>query len=147
MTAEVRAASTEADLRARGGQHIRWGCLALLFFLLLGFALEIFHAFRISWYLGEHNDPRRMMWTLAHAHGTLLALINIAIGAAWPQLRLEPALVLASRCLYGSLLTLPLGFFLGGLFVVAPDPGLGIVLVPIGGLLLFAGVALVARQA
>jgi len=39
-----------------------------------------------------------------------------------------------------------LGFFLGGLFVYPPDPGLGIALVPIGGVFLFTGVALVARQ-
>jgi hypothetical protein len=41
---------------------------------------------------------------------------------------------------------LPGGFFLGGLWVIPPDPGLGIVLVPIGGLLLVAAVAFVARQ-
>ena len=52
----------------------------------------------------------------------------------------------ASLCLDASAWLLPGGFFLGGLFVYPPDPGPGIVLVPIGGLLLFAGIALVARQ-
>jgi hypothetical protein len=117
-----------------------------LVFLTLGFALEFFHAFRFSWYLAEDNEPRRLMWTLAHAHGTLLALIHIALGAAWSQLRPSPWLRTASLCLYASVWTLPVGFFVGGLLIITPDPGLGIALVPIGGVLLLAGVALVARQ-
>jgi hypothetical protein len=39
---------------------------------------------------------------------------------------------------------MPVGFFLGGLFVYAGDPGLGILLVPVGGLLLFVAVLLTA---
>lgn len=130
-----------------GRHHIRLGLLALLVFISLGFVLEFLHAFRFGWYLGEETEPRRMMWTLAHAHGTLVAVIHIAIGGAWPQLRRSARLRRASQCLDLSLFALPGGFFLGGLFVIPPDPGLGIALVPVGGLLLFAGVGLVARQA
>ena len=43
--------------------------------------------------------------------------------------------------------TLLLGFFLGGLFVHAGDPGLGILLVPVGAALLFAAVWLAWRAA
>jgi len=39
---------------------------------------------------------------------------------------------------------MPAGFFLGGVRVYAGDPGVGIVLVPVGGLLLLAAVLLTA---
>lgn len=132
--------------RDPGQQHLRFGFSALLIFLALGFLLEFFQGFRIGAYLSEEFEPRRLMWTLSHAHGTLIALIHIALGAAWSQLRPSPRLRFASLCLFASACLLPLGFFLGGLFVYPPDPGLGVVLVPIGGVLLFLGIALVARQ-
>jgi hypothetical protein len=52
---------------------------------------------------------------------------------------------LASRCLLGALVLMPAGFFLGGLFFYGGDPGIGVLLVPPGGLLLFLGVFLTAR--
>ena len=148
VESETSGSGPEADggPRDAGRRHLRFGCLALLGFVALGFLLEFLHAIRFGWYLAEESDPRRLMWTLAHAHGTLLALIHIALGAAWPQLRPSPRLQTASRCLYAAVWALPGGFFLGGLFLASPDPGFGIALVPIGGLLLIAGVALVARQ-
>ena len=51
---------------------------------------------------------------------------------------------LASVCLRGATLLIPAGFFLGGAFIYSGDPGLGIVLVPIGGLMLLVGVLLTA---
>ncbi|MFP6655308.1 MAG: hypothetical protein VCB25_06750 [Myxococcota bacterium] len=135
-----------SEFRDPGQRHLRFGFFALLVFLSLGFLLEFFHGFRIGAYLSEEFEPRRLMWTLTHVHGTLIALIHIALGAAWSRLRPSPSLRIASLCLFASACLLPLGFFLGGLFVYPPDPGLGIVLVPIGGVLLFVGVALVARQ-
>lgn len=138
-------AGGESPDPARG--HLRFGFRALLVFVALGFGLEFLHAFRFGWYLAADSEPRRLMWTLAHAHGTLLGLIHVAVGAAWSQLRPSPRLLTASRCLYGATWLLPGGFFLGGLVLASPDPGPGIVLVPIGGLLLIAGLALVARQA
>jgi len=146
-TNENGQVSESGNLSRNAGQrHLRFGFFALLLFLTLGFLLEFFHGFRIGSYLSEETEPRRLMWTLTHTHGTLIALIHIALGAAWPQLRPSPRLRIASLCLFASACLLPLGFFLGGLFVYPPDPGLGVVLVPIGGVFLFVGVALVARQ-
>jgi hypothetical protein len=86
------------------------------------------------------------MWTLAHAHGTLLGLVQIAFAVCVSRFgRWTPAgLKLASFFLLDAALLLPLGFFLGGLNPNERDPGIGILLVPIGGGLLLTAVALIA---
>jgi peptidoglycan/LPS O-acetylase OafA/YrhL len=127
-------------------RHLRAGWRALLVFVPLGLILEALHGFKVRWYLDVSNETRRLMWTLAHAHGTLLALLNIAFAAT---LALRPARhprrrALASACLLGATVALPAGFLLGGLVIHDGDPGLGIVLVPAGGALLMAAVALTA---
>lgn len=130
-------------------RHLRFGWWTLLIFLSLGLALEILHGFKVSYYLKVSNETRRLMWTLAHAHGTLLALVNV--GFAFTARLLPEWSVrergVASVCLRGATLLMPAGFFLGGLIVYSGDPGLGIILVPIGGLLLFVAVFLTARGA
>ena len=52
---------------------------------------------------------------------------------------------LASKCLQLATLLLPGGFLAGGVVVYAGDPNLGILLVPIGALLLIVAVLLTAR--
>ena len=86
------------------------------------------------------------MWTLAHAHGTLLGLLNLGFAAT---VRLRPGSdrrrqALASSCLLAASAALPLGFFLGGLVVYGGDPGIAVVLVPVGALLLLAAIGLTA---
>jgi hypothetical protein len=165
---------SDPDSRARNGisavagadAHLAFGWWALFLFLVLGIVLEALHAFKIGYYLDVSNETRRLMWRLAHAHGTLIALVHIAFalslpslagegsqedaesrseGGDPPALTLPPALSLASRCLYGCAVLLPLGFFLGGIFVYGGDPGLAIVLAPIGALLGGLAVLLIAR--
>lgn len=87
------------------------------------------------------------MWTLAHAHGTLFALVNIAFAFTSRNLESwsERSRGLASACLIGASLVMPGGFFLGGLVTYGGDPGLGILLVPLGGLLMFIGVFATGR--
>jgi hypothetical protein len=87
------------------------------------------------------------MWTLAHAHGTLLAVLNVIFGTMIGhfQLRSHRERAVASACLFGAAILLPAGFFLGGWFTLDGDPGLGILLVPAGGLLLMIAVFLCAR--
>ena len=130
-------------------RHLRFGWWTLLVFLTLGLVLEGLHGFKVGAYLNVSNATRRLLWTLAHAHGTLLALVNFAfvltarLAPDWPA---KPRGV-ASACLRGATLLLPAGFFLGGVFVYAGDPGLGVLLVPVGGLLLLIAVALTAGAA
>jgi hypothetical protein len=132
--------------------HLRFGWWSLLLFLSLGIGLEALHGFKVEWYLGHDGPPnaistRREMWRLAHAHGTLLSLVHVAFAVTLPltagvHRRWQGA---ASRCLTGASIALPSGFLLGGLYHYSADPGLGIVLVPVGAVFLFIAVLLTAR--
>ena len=103
--------------------------------------------FKIGWYLDVANEARRLQWSLAHAHGTLLALVNLAFAATVrPGPERAATAERAGACLRWAGLLMPTGFLLGGVMVVGADPGLGILLVPVGGVLLFAGVLLAARS-
>jgi hypothetical protein len=125
---------------------MRTGWIALLVFVTLGTVLEALHAFKSGAYLGVGNETRRLMWTLAHAHGIGLALVHLGFGATLRALfvDVQPRLSTASRLLTWSTVLLPGGFFLGGIGTYGGDPGLGIFLVPVGALLLWIAVLLTA---
>jgi hypothetical protein len=130
-------------------RHMAFGWWTLLLFLLLGMLLDAMHGLKIGLYLDVSNATRRLLWTLAHAHGALLALVHIAF--AW-TLRSTPfgegadrGRGLASACLIAASVLMPSGFFLGGAFVYGGDPGVGAFLVPVGGALLLVGFFLTAR--
>ncbi|HEY8174006.1 MAG TPA: hypothetical protein VIH21_13040, partial [Dehalococcoidia bacterium] len=57
-------------------RHLRFGWWSLFVFATLGLTLEALHGFKVRAYLDVSNDTRRLMWTLAHAHGTLLGLVH-----------------------------------------------------------------------
>lgn len=125
---------------------LRFGLWSLLAWLSLGLGLEAMHAFKVSVYLDY--ETRRLLWTLAHAHGVLLSVLCIGLGALlraapsrdggarWPRL--------AAGSLMAATVLLPGGFLLGGIFVYGGDPGLGVLLSPIGGALLVFAVLLTA---
>lgn len=123
-------------------RHLRWGWFTLLVFLALGLGLETLHGLKVQMYLSVMNETRRLMWTLAHAHGTLFGLIHLGFAFS---LQCTPAWtsrsrVVASCSFLAAGILMPAGFFLGGIWVYAGDPGLGILLVPVGGILLFVAV-------
>lgn len=128
-------------------RHLVLGWRLLLVFLALGIALELMHGFKLRLYLDVTSETRRLMWTLAHAHGTLLALVHLAFAASVASHTAgdPPWRRRASWLLTWSSLLLPAGFFLGGLVVHGSDPWIGVLLVPLGALLLLAGVASAAR--
>ena len=136
----------EETTRQLTRRHMRLGWWSLLAYLSLGLTLEALHGFKLQWYVGEENSTRRLMWTLAHAHGTLLSLINLAFAAAisWMGASSRRLRTMSSWCLLLAAVLLPTGFFVGGIVIYDGDPGLGILLVPIGGGLLFVAVALTA---
>ena len=126
-------------------KHVSFGWWSMIAFLLLGLTLETLHAFKVSWYLDVGVEARRLMWTLAHAHGVLAGLVNIAFGLTvgrWPGgVNWHRK---ASPCLLSAGILLPGGFFLGGLTVHGGDPGPGVLVVPVGAVLLIAGAVFAA---
>lgn len=123
--------------------HLQFGWWSLLIFLSLGIVLESMHGFKIGFYLDVPNETRRMLWTLAHAHGGLLGLIHLG-HALTHHLRPGKWVVQSSPMLSAASVLLPGGFFLGGFGIHGGDPGLGIILVPVGALCLLLAVARVA---
>ena len=58
-----------------------------MIFGALGLLLESLHGFKVRAYLDVTNETRRLMWTLAHAHGTVLGLGLLALAAlGWAAL-------------------------------------------------------------
>jgi hypothetical protein len=140
----------EQDLRRRlARRHYLAGWCGLLVFLSLGGLLETLHGFKWGFYLDPEHKLRRELWTLAHAHGTLLSLVQIGFAAGllhfgrWTERRLR----LASFFLLDALALMPLGFFLGGLAHTESDPSPGVLLVPVGALLLFLAVVIILGSA
>ena len=130
-------------------RHLRFGWWSLLVFATLGLTLEALHGFKVRAYLDVSNDTRRLMWTLAHAHGTLLGLVHVIFAL---MLRVAPEMSprnvrATSSALIAASVLLPGGFFLGGVVFYSGDPGLGVILVPIGAGLLLWAVFQVARGA
>ena len=89
------------------------------------------------------------MWTLGHSHGTLIGIVHLGFAATleWIE-RPSNALGVASHALVAAGVLLPVGFFLGGLVIHTSDPGLGVLLVPVGALSLIvtAGIVVYALQ-
>jgi hypothetical protein len=137
------------QLRRTARRHHLIGWWGLLVFLSLGIVLEALHGFKVGFYLDPANRLRRLLWTLAHAHGTLLSLVHVAFAAGLKQLGrwTERRLKLASFLLTDALLLLPAGFFLGGIGHTEVDPSPGVLLVPVGALVLLSAVGLIALAA
>jgi hypothetical protein len=130
-----------------GRRHLRFGWWSLLVFTTLGFVLEGLHGFKVAAYLNVSSESRRLLWTLAHAHGTLLSVINVVFGLSLrtlPELRARNQQFVSS-CLIGATILLPGGFFLGGVVFYSGDPGLGALLIPVGATLLLLAIFLIAR--
>ena len=130
-------------------RHLRFGWWSLLLFATIGLVLESLHGFKVSAYLDVSNETRRLMWTLAHAHGALLSMVHVLFGLS---VRVAPEMgtrdrPLISRCLIGASVVLPGGFFLGGIESYGGDPGVGVLLVPVGAAALLIALFLLARMA
>lgn len=130
--------STTPETTALQLRHLRLGWTSLLVFVLLGGVLESMHGFKVDWYLVVGNETQRLLWRLAHAHGTFLSLVHIGFAITLQHLAKsggdEPAALpkFASASLTAALIALPGGFLLGAFGGHGGDPGIGIVLVPFG---------------
>jgi hypothetical protein len=110
-----------------------WGCLAL--FATIGLLLETLHGFKLAAFVD--HETRRTMWRLAHAHGAMLGLVHLGFASqlASDAVSGERARG-ASLALRVATVCMPGGFALGGAWYFDGDPGLGIALVPVGGVAL-----------
>jgi hypothetical protein len=134
------APSLETDLVHT---HLRFGWGMLLVFVCLGAALEAMHGFKVPWYLDVGQETRRLMWRLAHAHGTLLSVLNLGFAFTLSQIPGWTKASAASKSLRAASVLLPGGFFAGGVVIYDGDPGLGIALVPLGAAALLFAIILV----
>ncbi len=132
------------DAGARCRRHLRIGYVGLAVFLSLGAGLEALHGFKVGFYLDADNETRRLMWRLAHAHGTLLSLVHVLYALT---LKATPgaARPLASGALTAALILIAGGFFVGGVAVAGGDPNPDILLVPAGFVALLVSVVMTAR--
>lgn len=149
MTQRSLSPEPEAALAPIIRRHLLEGWGGLLLFTCLGVALECLLAFKVPIYVDVESETRRLMWRLAHAHGTLLSLVHLAAAFSFSRFSLPTGprpLGLCSGCLSGAGLLIPGGFFLAGLGAHDGDPGLSIALVPMGALLLVTGLALLAWE-
>lgn len=162
MSEEIEQAPTEATAEppkrkgegakqrtAAARRHFRFGWWALFAFAGLGLVLESMQGLRVGWYLDVSNETRRLMFRLAHAHGTLLAIVNLVFALSLDSRRFGPRIgdpKIPSACFGAALILLPAGFFTGGLVIYDGDPGLGIMMVPVGALLFMVGALVVARS-
>ena len=131
--------TNDTDTAPLANRHLRIGWGSLLLFVLLGGALEAMHGFKVDWYLAVGNETQRLLWRLAHAHGTFLSLVHIAFAVTVPRMAQPPRI--ASACLCGASVALPGGFLLGAFGSQGGDPGVGIALVPLGLVLMVVAVA------
>lgn len=98
---------------------------------------------RVEGYVG---DPlRREFLRLAHAHGGLLALVNLGLAFVAHRLQTPERWMRATRAgAWVGALSVGLGFAGGGLWHAPTDPGPLILLVPFGALTLLTSLVVVA---
>ena len=135
----LRDGHSSAEL---GTLLIRFGLWSLVAYLGFGIVLDALHGFKVAWYL--EFETRRLLWTLAHAHGVLVSLLAIGFGFMIREVDPAPWQRRVAASLLAALVLLPGGFLLGGIYVYGGDPGPGVVLAPIGGALLLVAVLVMA---
>lgn len=135
-----------ASERVAAARHLACGWWLVVASVALGTLLEGLHAVKLGLYLDASNETRRLLLTLAHAHAALLGLVNVAFALSLPKLaRLSAGgRALASRTLAAGTILLPSGFLLGGVFAYEGDPGIAVLLAPVGAALVFVSVLVIA---
>jgi hypothetical protein len=131
-------ASSDPTVARRVRRALASGFLGLAVFVLLGVVLETFHAFKWMGYLHVEQETRRLMLRLAHAHGTLLSVVQIVFALS---ARAEPRLLGSVRpaaMLLGQWMV-PLGFLLGAIGARGGDPGPLVALLPAGAIAWLVG--------
>jgi hypothetical protein len=124
-------------------RHLRLSVVSCALFLALGLLLEAMIGLRAGGWVDD--ELRREFLRLGHAHGGLLALLNLGIAFAMHRLETPEGWARPTRLAawLGALLV-GLGFLAGGLWHGPTDPGPAVLAVPAGALMLLAALAVVA---
>jgi hypothetical protein len=113
---------------------LRTGYWLLAVSIPLGLTLEALHGFKVRAFL--QSEMRHELFRLAHAHGTLLGILCLVFSALAERNVAEASRASIARFIALGAVLMPLGFFLGGILNSEGDPSLGILLTPVGALLL-----------
>lgn len=117
------------------------GLVGVAFWMSFGLLLEGLIAFRIPDYL---SDPvTREMFRLAHAHGTLLSLVLVAIGLTGKAGYISTP-SFGKMALHIGSVVMPVGFMLGGIGNYESDPNPLVFFAPLGGIMVIFGVVISA---
>ncbi|MCB9753455.1 MAG: hypothetical protein H6713_26230 [Myxococcales bacterium] len=116
-------------------RHLRLSVGLVAVFLAMGLWLEAMIGLRLGGWVDD--ELRREFLRLGHAHGGLLGLVNVALAYALERLRTPAAWATRVRVAawLGALLV-GVGFVAGGLLHGPTDPGLPVLVVPAGALML-----------
>ncbi len=133
--------TTVGDLQLWVRQSIFQALVSIAIWMAFGLLLEGLLGYKTPAYL--QDAQRRELFRLAHAHGTLLALVLLAAALVSDRLKLE-APKSARVALRVGVVVLPLGFLLAGVWHYEGDPGVAIYLVPLAALLVIYGVVALA---
>ncbi len=129
-------------------RHERIGWWGLFVFAGVGLGLEVLHGWKVQAYLSADHETRRLLWTLGHAHGVLLALVHLSFAGTLARRRTPlPRAGTIGALLVAAIVLLPGGFLAAGIDAEAGDPGLAIALVPVGAVSLLAALGLAALGA
>jgi len=99
--------------------------------------LESLIGYRVPAYL--RDELRREIFRLAHTHGTLLNLVLLGAALCIDRGLVSPSKIGLLLLRIGAIL-MPVGFLLGGIWHTEGEPGLGVWLAPLGGILVILGV-------
>ena len=113
------------------------GLVGIAVWMSFGLLLEGLIAFRIPDYLSD--AVRREMFRLAHAHGTLLSLVLVAVGLAWRAEYISLSKI-GDWMLRIGCVAMPVGFLLGGIGNSANDPSPLVFIAPAGGVMMIFGI-------
>lgn len=109
-------------------RHQRFGWTVLFFSFLFGATIEGLLGLKSTLI---YDPLRHDLWSLAHFHGAFFGLMNLL----YPIIAARHARTWTSAVLMIGSAVLPLGFLLGGIAHPEGDPSAGILLAPIGAVL------------
>jgi hypothetical protein len=117
--------------------------LGIAVWMSFGLLLESLIGYRVPLYLND--DLRRELFRLAHTHGASLNMVLLLAAIC-----IERGLAAGNIAIWAlrlGVIIMPLGFLLGGIWHTESDPGIGIFLSPLGGVLVIFGVIHLAVSA